>query len=146
MSRSLIINFDGGNEKDDAVWAVIAKTDKNVICTLSGRSPQELPQTNNTAESLAAYQALLFAYSLRNYYDFIQIMGDSLLVVNQIKGVYACKAEHLKDTINNARKIHDLLLNRFNTNFNFGWVSREINKEPDEIGRVFRKQNPLTNS
>lgn len=141
MSNSLLLNFDGGNANGDAVWSVVGKclTTKRKLCELAGRCPIDLPQTNNVAEAFAAYQALLFAYSYKDWYKYIQIVGDSQLVVRQITGEYACKSENLQLIIGNARKIYESLnslhyLNRFT----FGWVGRELNSDADELGHKFR--------
>lgn len=50
--------------------------------------------TNNNAEYEALILNLKLAIEMK--YEQIKIYGDSLLIINQVKGIYACNHPHLK--------------------------------------------------
>lgn len=135
MGHKLEIYFDGGNEKEIAVWAVVAKVEQTVTAKLTGLCDYRLPQTNNIAEWSALYMALVYAYTERANYDEIVIMGDSELVVRQINGDYAVGAPHLKPFYEKAKKT----LDKMEKPCTIRWLPREENNLADSLGRTLRE-------
>lgn len=85
--------------------------------------------TNNIAE----YQALIACLQLTEKYamDTLIIYSDSQLVVNQIKGLYKVKKEHLKelfDTVQNMISSVSYTVKIFH-------IPREQNKEADSLAK-----------
>jgi ribonuclease HI len=93
--------------------------------------------TNNIAE----YQGLI--YGLRaakeKGYEEISIFMDSLLVVNQIKGKYQVRAEHLRPLYMEAL---DLLENEFRE-YSITHIPREQNTEADKYSKKAVKEKCL---
>jgi len=97
--------------------------------------------TNNVAE----YQGLLIglkkAYSeLKNFIDSkkgcscsveFEINGDSLIVINQLKGIYQCKAQNLKPLYEEAKNIIAGIEKIADANFSFQHVYRKDNSIAD---------------
>lgn len=68
--------------------------------------------TNNMAEAQTLYSALIWACEnglLNNPGNVVHLCMDSLLVLNQFTGLYACKNSQLRDVY---IKIYDLLRNK----------------------------------
>jgi len=82
--------------------------------------------TNNIAE----YTALKIALNLASRYsNNITIMSDSMLLVNQMNGVYKAKRDHIKRLIH---EINDIVKNKGLT-VEYRLVRRESNKEADAL-------------
>lgn len=132
------INFDGGciggNPGGAAVgsWIIrgpdqkIVEQGAKLICKGEGA-------TSNVAEWGGLVHGLERLHSYTQ--GMILIRGDSQLVVNQVKGVYQVKQEHLKPWKAKAVEI----LDKFDI-----WqaihVKRELNKEADEYGKTWYEQ------
>ncbi len=85
--------------------------------------------TNNVAEYVAAICAL--EWLVRVGYDGeVVLHGDSQLVVRQMNGEYAVRAEHLKPYHERLRQ----LLSRF-PRAEVRWVPREENQRADELSK-----------
>jgi len=132
----LTLYFDGGNEKQKATWAVVAKTGNIVVAKLAGLVPDHLPQTNNMAEWSALHMAVIFAYANRDSYMGFLIKGDSELVVKQVNKEYAVSKEHLKPLFKTCRQI----LDKMEKPYRILWIPREDNAEADALGRIIRIQ------
>ena len=76
--RKLIFNFDGGNEKNIAVWSYVTN---NSLIRGAGLCDPALPPTNNIAEWSALLNAMEKALSLVDEYDAFEFRGDSELVI-----------------------------------------------------------------
>lgn len=50
--------------------------------------------TNNNVEYEALILGLILAIDMK--YDYLNIYGDSLLIINQVKGIYGYNHPHLK--------------------------------------------------
>lgn len=131
----LNLYFDGGNEKEIAAWAVVGIVEQTVIAKLTGLCDYRLPQTNNIAEWSALYHAILFAYTEKDNYDEIVIMGDSELVVKQILGEYVVGKEHLKPFYKKAKAV----LDKIEKPCKIQWIPREKNGLADSLGRTLRE-------
>lgn len=98
------------------------------------RPPEELFEplgkvTNNVAE----YRALLLALTRAEEVgaDTVDLLSDSLLLVQQVNGIFRVKAEHLKPLVSEAvRKAK-----RFRR-FTIGHVPRERNKQADRLANL----------
>jgi ribonuclease HI len=140
--KTLTFNFDGGNEKNIAVWAFVSKdSDGNDGPSGAGRVPIDLPQTNNVAEWSALLWALKKAEEVVDQYDKFVFLGDSELVIKQMRGIYACKQAHLVPLFNQCRQLHNGIFIDRNTDCQYNHVRREFNTEADALGRKYRNEN-----
>lgn len=92
--------------------------------------------TNNLMEYDGLYQGLIFLRDNNLSYEQIEIYGDSLMAINQLKNGF----KHMKvDKPNKtykpykqiAFKVKDII-NDF-SNLSFNWIPREQNSEADEL-------------
>ena len=86
-------------------------------------------QTNNHAE----YQALLAAldYALKHGHKALKVVGDSELLVKQIRGEYKVKSPALQDLYRTARQLIEQL-----EWFSIQHVLREKNAEADRLANL----------
>ena len=125
-ARRLVVNVDGGargNPGPAAAAAVISTADGEV---LTERSEAIGNATNNVAE----YRALLLGLDLARELgaDEVELVGDSELVVRQVKGEYRVKDQSL-------RALHQQVasaLAGFNR-WSIRHVRREQNAEADRL-------------
>ena len=94
MSGRLIVNFDGGSRGNPGAAAIAA-----VVTTPEGEPVTERGEaigeaTNNVAE----YRALLLAIELARELGAteVELIGDSELIVRQVRGEYRVKQPGLK--------------------------------------------------
>ncbi len=92
--KRLVVNVDGGarGNPGPAAIAAVASDGKGEI--LAERSERIGEATNNVAE----YRALLLGIELARGLgaDEVELVGDSELIVRQVKGEYKVKQEHLR--------------------------------------------------
>ncbi len=126
MARKLIVNVDGGsrgNPGPAAVGVVVATPEGEI---LEERGERIGDATNNIAEYRAVLLGIERARDLGA--TELELVGDSELVVKQVRGEYRVKQEHLRPLHN--RTIREL------TEFD-GWsirhVHREQNAEADRL-------------
>jgi ribonuclease HI len=90
----LIVNFDGGSRGNPgpAAIAVVATTPEGEVLTERGEAIGEA--TNNVAE----YRALLLAVEVARELaaSDVELIGDSELIVRQVRGEYRVKQPGLK--------------------------------------------------
>lgn len=91
--------------------------------------------TNNVAEYRGLIAALQWAVD--NNLTAITIKGDSLLIVEQMRGNYKVKNEGLKPLYLQAR-----MLGMQVGNVKFEHVPRELNKDADRLSNVGMDANP----
>jgi ribonuclease HI len=120
-ARRLVVNVDGGsrgNPGPAAIAAVVTDQDGEVI---EERSESIGPATNNVAE----YRALLLGIERARALgaDEVELVGDSELVVKQVRGDYRVKDAGLKDLHHRVKE----QLARFN-----GWSIRHVRREANE--------------
>ena len=121
--------FDGGSRGNPgpAGWgAYIVNDDGTVLAELSGALGVA---TNNVAE----YNGLIAALQWAADHDVtaLSVKGDSLLLVEQMRGNYKVKNEGLKPLHMKAR----MLVMQIG-NVSFGHVPREKNKDADRLSNV----------
>ena len=100
--------------------------------------------TNNVAEYVAAIRALEWLRE-HQYKGPVLVLGDSQLVIRQMKGEYEVRAEHLRQY---HQHLHALV--RSFSEVEFVWVAREENARADalsklaleEIGHEARRYRP----
>lgn len=93
---------------------------------------QESRYLGETTNNVAEYQALLLGLELAQSLGVknIQIFADSLLIVQQIKGLYQVKTSHLLPLWHEAQKA----LRKFDT-FAISHLDRSLNREADLLAK-----------
>lgn len=97
-------------------------------CGLAVR-PHVLHATNNVAEYVAAIRALEWLNG-QGYQGAVELVGDSQLVIRQMKGEYEVRAEHLKAYHHHLSQ----LAARFER-VEYEWVPRESNARADALSK-----------
>jgi ribonuclease HI len=132
-------HIDGGarGNPGPAGWGAVVRDGAGEIAAeLFGALPHS---TNNVAE----YSGLLAALDWCRQHDatLVHIKSDSLLLVQQMKGVYKVKNEGLKSLHGRARLIcHEI------GKVTFEHVRREFNKEADKLANLAMDQAAATNN
>ena len=122
--------FDGasrGNPGNASFGGVIYKhinNEKNEWLTYNYKLEEKA--TNNEAEYNGLYYGLLIAVE-KNVRELL-VYGDSLLVINQLKGIWKIKSEHLKPIYNNIKKV----LKCFDM-IELHHIKRKFNKRADTL-------------
>jgi ribonuclease HI len=128
MSR-YTAHIDGGarGNPGPAGWgAVIHNPAGELVAELNGAIAHA---TNNVAE----YEGLLAAlrWSKEHGVTTLHVRSDSLLLVQQLRGVYKVKSEGLKPLYGQARLLaHDV------GQVTFEHIRRELNKDADRLANV----------
>jgi ribonuclease HI len=127
------VNIDGGarGNPGPAGWGVVVQDDGGAtIAELMGALPHA---TNNVAE----YSGLLAAldWCADHGATVVHVQSDSLLLVQQMRGVYKVKHEGLKPLYGQAR----LLAHKIGR-VTFEHVRREKNKEADKLANLAMDQ------
>jgi ribonuclease HI len=128
-ASSFVANVDGGarGNPGPAGWGALIRTDGgDVVAELSGALGHA---TNNVAE----YSGLLAAldWCAAHGATRVHVRADSLLMVQQMRGVYKVKNEGLKPLHGQAR----LLVHRIGR-VDFEHVPREANKDADRLANA----------
>ena len=123
------VHIDGGarGNPGPAGWGAIVRGESDeVVAELFGALPHS---TNNVAE----YNGLLAAldWCREHGASVVHIKSDSLLLVQQMKGVYKVKNEGLKSLYGRAR-----LLCHGIGRVTFEHVRREFNKDADRLANL----------
>lgn len=92
-------------------------------------TPYSPRATNNVAEYVAATRPLEWL-AAQGYSGDVVLVGDSQLVIRQMRGEYAVRAEHLK-----AYHEHLLRLAARFQHVEFRWVRREENARADALSK-----------
>ncbi|XP_027358696.1 uncharacterized protein LOC113867516 [Abrus precatorius] len=121
---SCILEFDGaskGNPGPAGAGAILRAEDGSKVYRLREGVGT---QTNNVAE----YRGLILGLkqALKKGYKHIRVQGDSLLVCNQIQGLWKIKNQNMAYLCNEAKKLKDKFLS-----FKINHVLREYNSEAD---------------
>jgi len=118
------VYFDGGT-KGNRVCVVVAKTAKV--------TKVEKNQTNNQLEYHALILALRSIHT-KNSNRVVNVIGDSLLIINQMKGKNAVKSLKLIDLYEQAKGWECVLSDKKITLL-FYWVPREENLAGIELDK-----------
>ena len=123
---AFVAHIDGGarGNPGPAGWgAVIADGSGTVVAEIAGTLPHA---TNNVAEYHGLLAAL--AWCAEHGASAVHVRSDSLLLVQQMRGVYKVKHEGLRPLHGQAR----LLASRIGR-VDFEHVRRELNKRADRL-------------
>lgn len=121
--------FDGGSRGNPGLsgaGAVLYNFDKEIWfgSLFVGEN-----STNNHAEYTGLILGLQQARDLEIKY--LQVEGDSLLVINQMKGIYKCRSDNLIELYHKAKE----LASYFNV-IEFNHVLRNQNKRADQLSNI----------
>ena len=130
-----ILNFDGaskGNPGLSGAGMVIYKNGKEIwhSCKFLGK------KTNNQSEYSALILGLKGAIELEIMH--LTVLGDSLLVINQVNGLFKVKSEMIADLYKEV-----CLLKAQFTFVEFNHVYREFNKRADELSNLALLDIPI---
>ena len=129
MTQKLTVNIDGGarGNPGPAGWgAVVTTPDGARLAELHGGIPHA---TNNVAEYSGLVAALTWCET--NGASDVLVRSDSLLLVQQMKGVYKVKNEGLRALYGQAR----LIASRIG-HVTYEHVRREYNKDADRLANL----------
>jgi probable phosphoglycerate mutase len=132
-ASSFVINVDGGarGNPGPAGWGVVVRMPAGeIVAELSGAIAHA---TNNVAE----YQGLIsgLEWCQAHGAKAVDVRSDSLLLVQQMKGVYKVKNEGLKPLHGQARLIAHQI-----GRVTFEHVRREFNKDADRLANFAMDQ------
>ncbi|RDX72630.1 hypothetical protein CR513_47856, partial [Mucuna pruriens] len=121
---SCTLHFDGaskGNPGPAGAGAILCPEDGSKVYRLREGVGT---QTNNVAE----YRGLILGLkqALKKGYKHIRVQGDSLLVCNQIQGLWKIKNQNMASLCSEAKELKDKFLS-----FKISHVLREFNSEAD---------------
>ncbi len=141
----ITLRFDGscrGNGTPTAVggygFTIAFSGHPSPVIADSGAVParEGEPITNNVAEWAGLEAGLRCLLENGLAADRLMIVGDSMLVIKQLRGGWRCKKRHLALARDRCRKLLAKLLNlnRF-TSWKAKWVPRNQNQEADALSR-----------
>ena len=121
--------FDGGSRGNPGLsgaGAVLYHLDDEIWCDSFFVG---VNATNNHAEYAGLIMGLQHAKDLN--IKCLKVEGDSLLVINQMKGIYNCNSDNLIELFHKAKELE--------TNFekiNYQHVDRKFNKRADQLSNI----------
>jgi ribonuclease HI len=121
--------FDGGSRGNPGLsgaGAVLYHFDKEIW---SESFFVGLNSTNNHAEYAGLILGLQHAIALKIKY--LKVEGDSLLIINQMKGLYKCHSENLIDLYDKAKE-----LSSYFEVIEFNHILRNKNKRADQLSNI----------
>ena len=126
MNNEILIQFDGGSRGNPGIAGGGVVIYKDNVEIISLCVPYSTSMTNNQSEYLTLKEALILA--LKEGYKELTVQGDSMLVINQVNGLWKIKNEELKN-------IHSEILNLINSfdKIKFEHIYRKYNKRADEL-------------
>jgi ribonuclease HI len=122
----VIVNVDGGSRGNPGPAAIAAVVTDPSGAILAERAETIGKATNNVAE----YRALLLGIDLAKQLgaDEVEFVGDSMLIVEQVRGRWKVKQEHLRPLLAEVRDaLRDL------GNWSIRHVRRGENERADEL-------------
>jgi ribonuclease HI len=124
--KRVIVNVDGGSRGNPGPAAIAAVATDPSGEVLAERSETIGEATNNVAE----YRALLLGIDLAKQLgaDEVEFVGDSMLIVEQVRGKWRVKQEHLRPL---HTKVKDAL--RGLESWSIRHVKRDENSRADEL-------------
>jgi ribonuclease HI len=124
--KRVIVNVDGGSRGNPGPAAIAAVATDPSGEVLAERSETIGEATNNVAE----YRALLLGIDLAKQLgaDEVEFVGDSMLIVEQVRGKWRVKQEHLRPL---HTKVRDAL--RGLESWSIRHVKRDENSRADEL-------------
>jgi ribonuclease HI len=124
--KRVIVNVDGGSRGNPGPEGIAAVATDPSGEVLAERSETIGEATNNVAE----YRALLLGIDLAKQLgaDEVEFVGDSMLIVEQVRGKWRVKQEHLRPL---HTKVRDAL--RGLESWSIRHVKRDENSRADEL-------------
>jgi len=125
MTTPAILYFDGGVRPSNPGPAAIGYT-----IEAEGWFDEGSDHLGRATSNEAEYHALIRGLEVASKEGCakVEARGDSQLIVNQVKGDYDTKKEHLRELRNRVQE----LVEEFET-FEIEWVDREENLRADEL-------------
>ena len=127
------VYFDGLTEPKNpggyGTYGFVVKVDGEVVKKGKGFIGKGAGITNNVCEYIALLRALEFVKEHFPNTEEVRCYGDSLLVINQMRGVWRVRSENLRELHKRASEIATSLA------ANFEWIPREENAEADALSR-----------
>jgi ribonuclease HI len=122
----VVVNVDGGSRGNPGPAAIAAVVTDPAGDVLAERAETIGEATNNVAE----YRALLLGIDLAKEVgaDEVELIGDSMLIVEQVRGKWKVKQEHLRPL---HTKVRDAL--RDLGSWSIRHVKRGENERADEL-------------
>lgn len=132
VAGPVVVHFDGACEPPKgggiATWAFTVEGGGLDKVSFGLAAPAFSPEsTNNVAEYAGAIRALEYLRS-RGYAGPVQLIGDSQLVIRQLKGEYRVRKDHLRPRWERLKE----LVAEFER-VDPVWVRREENQRADEL-------------
>jgi ribonuclease HI len=129
VKEAVTIHFDGGGQRPGPVTAAC------VVTLSDGSAYEEVKHFDQGTHNFAEYQALILGLRLARKHGArkVEVMGDSRLVVNQVKGEWKTKHPTLQPL---RAKACDLLA-QFD-DWSVEWIPRKENRRADGVGRRAR--------
>lgn len=129
--------FDGScieNPGGPGGWGFVVLEDE-ILATHNGKLGTGLGMTNNVAE----YEGLIatLKYLVENHQeDYIEIFGDSKMVINMVNNVWGKKNPHKK--VPHLKPLLAEAIELFNSleNVSFSWIPREENQLADFYSKL----------
>ncbi len=127
--------FDGSCEPQNpggnmGIGAIVLKK-QEVLFQHSSSIDSHPCNTNNVAEYLALIKILDFLHEVQMHENRIGVYGDSMLVVNQMKGLWRMKQGLYLQYAKEAKS----KLGKF-TNLSINWIPREKNSIADDLSKT----------
>lgn len=119
------LSFDGGAKGNPgpAGYGYVLEKERHIPLKGHGYMPYA---TNNEAEYKGLINGMMFARE--EGVTHLRVYGDSLLVINQMKGLWKVKADNIKELNKEARA----LVKDFQ-HVSFEHIPRELNSEADAL-------------
>ena len=125
--------FDGSSKGNPGPaqcgWAILDDQD-NIIDHQSRKAT--IDRTNNYAEYMGLIELFKYLVSSKDIF-YIEIFGDSKLVIEQVKGNWKCKSPNLKPLWEKAVKLFEYLTTF--KHITLTWVPREQNTIADNLAQ-----------
>lgn len=111
-------------------FGILIKSGGQVIHKDTGFSPASARNSNNVAEYQALVNGLQWLFDNGFTADQIEVVGDSMLVINQMKGEWRAKGGLYYPVYQRACLLRDEF-----SFITFRWIPRDQNVEADNLSR-----------
>ena len=137
MKNEITLNFDGAcfpfNPGGNMGFGVLIKDQNGFEIFANSSKVDPAPGNSN---NVAEYRALIIGLTwlVENDYtdNHIKVLGDSALVINQLKGTWKARGGMYYSQYLKAKALVEVF-----TDINFTWVNRLQNKEADALSNTF---------
>lgn len=140
--RKITLNFDGScepiNPGGNMGFGIVIKMDGNVIHSDHQNEPAAPTNSNNVAEYRALLNGLQWLSENGHVDDDITVLGDSMLVINQMSGEWRAKSGMYLSTFQKAKAE----AGRFKS-IKYRWIPRAENSEADQLSRNNEPPEPV---